>query len=199
MGTVWLHLWWNLKKKWSSQIRENKPNRCGFRWGWGGRMGRGIRRHELQLQALGMWKLHGDYNLQKKPIRWHHRASGRSRYPETSPRVSSDPGVLQAGCLPAQTLWKFAAWAWVPTSPDISLRPAAPPTPAFFLQNVSVFKKNSSGELNSYLLLRKSIPRQVDKKSKAPEGEKGVWDSQGGEKDRLFSAFLCLSQYNASC
>ena len=129
MGTVWLHLWWNLKKKWSSQIRENKPNRCGFRWGWGGRMGRGIRRHELQLQALGMWKLHGDYNLQKKPIRWHHRASGRSRYPETSPRVSSDPGVLQAGCLPAQTLWKFAAWAWVPTSPDISLRPASPHTP----------------------------------------------------------------------
>ena len=97
--------------------------------GGGGRMGRGIRRHELQLQALGMWKLHGDYNLQKKPIRWHHRASGRSRSPETSPRVSSDPGVLQAGCHPVQTLWKFAAWAWVPTSPDTSLRPASPPPP----------------------------------------------------------------------
>ena len=34
--------------------------------------------------------------------------------------------------------------------------------------------------------LRKSIPRQVDKKSRVPEEEKGVWGSQGGGKDKLF-------------
>ena len=34
--------------------------------------------------------------------------------------------------------------------------------------------------------LRKSIPRQIDKKSKVLKEEKGVWNSQGGEKDKLF-------------
>ena len=31
-------------------------------------------------------------------------------------------------------------------------------------------------------ILRESIPRQVDKKSRFPEEEKGVWGSQGGDK-----------------
>ena len=35
------------------------------------------------------------------------------------------------------------------------------------------------------LKMRESIPRQVDKKSGVPEEEKGVWGSQGGEKDKL--------------
>ena len=30
--------------------------------------------------------------------------------------------------------------------------------------------------------MRESIPRQVDKKPGAPEEEKGVWGSQGGDK-----------------
>ena len=34
--------------------------------------------------------------------------------------------------------------------------------------------------------LRKSIPRQVDKKSSVPEEEKGIWGSQGGRKDTFF-------------
>ena len=34
--------------------------------------------------------------------------------------------------------------------------------------------------------MKESIPRQVDKKSGVPEEEKGVWGSQGGEKDKLF-------------
>ena len=41
-----------------------------------------------------------------------------------------------------------------------------------------------------------SVPRQVDKKSRVPEEERGVWDSQGGGKDKhLFfpSTFLSLS------
>ena len=33
--------------------------------------------------------------------------------------------------------------------------------------------------------LRKSIPRQIDKKSKVLKEEKGVWNSRG-EKDKLF-------------
>ena len=42
--------------------------------------------------------------------------------------------------------------------------------------------------------MRESIPRQVDKKSRVPEEEKGIWGSQGG-KDKLFLAtFLSLSQ-----
>jgi len=35
--------------------------------------------------------------------------------------------------------------------------------------------------------MRESIPRQVDKKSGAPEEEKGVWGSQGGDKGLEFS------------
>ena len=44
--------------------------------------------------------------------------------------------------------------------------------------------------------MRESIPRQVDKKSGVPEEERGVWNSQGGGKDKLFfspSIFLSLS------
>ena len=35
--------------------------------------------------------------------------------------------------------------------------------------------------------MRKSIPRPVDKESRAPEKEKGVWGSQGGDKGLEFS------------
>ena len=44
--------------------------------------------------------------------------------------------------------------------------------------------------------VRESVPRQVDKKSGVPKEERGVWDSQGGGKDKhLFfpSTFLSLS------
>ena len=40
--------------------------------------------------------------------------------------------------------------------------------------------------------VRESIPRQVDKKSGAPEEQKGVWGSQGGGKDKLFFFFLYI-------
>ena len=33
--------------------------------------------------------------------------------------------------------------------------------------------------------MRESIPRQIDKKSRVPK-ERGVWNSQGGRKDKLF-------------
>ena len=33
-----------------------------------------------------------------------------------------------------------------------------------------------------WALLRESIPRQVDKKSRVPKEEKGVWGSQGGDR-----------------
>ena len=35
--------------------------------------------------------------------------------------------------------------------------------------------------------MRESIPRQVDKKSRVPEEEKGVWGSQGGDRGLEFS------------
>ena len=35
--------------------------------------------------------------------------------------------------------------------------------------------------------MRKSVPRQVDKKSRVPEEEKGVWGSQGGDRGLEFS------------
>jgi len=35
--------------------------------------------------------------------------------------------------------------------------------------------------------VRESIPRQVDKKSGAPEEQKGVWGSQGGDRGLEFS------------
>ena len=52
-----------------------------------------------------------------------------------------------------------------------------------------------------YFLLRKSIPRQADKKYGSPQGERvleeeiGVWNSQGGGKDRR-SLFLFLYLIN---
>jgi len=35
--------------------------------------------------------------------------------------------------------------------------------------------------------MRESIPRQVEKKSRVPEEEKGVWGSQGGDRGLEFS------------
>ena len=43
--------------------------------------------------------------------------------------------------------------------------------------------------------MRKSIPRQVDKKS--PK-ERGVWTSQGGGKDKLFFPLHSLGLYNSN-
>ena len=34
--------------------------------------------------------------------------------------------------------------------------------------------------------MRESIPRQVDKKSRVPEEEKGAWGSQGGDRGLEF-------------
>ena len=51
-------------------------------------------------------------------------------------------------------------------------------------------------------MVRESIPRQIDKKSRVPKEEKGiwgleaetgVWNSQGGEKDKLFSPSRIVS------
>ena len=38
-----------------------------------------------------------------------------------------------------------------------------------------------------FTFFSESIPRQVDKKSRVPEEEKGVWGSQGGDKGLEFS------------
>ena len=45
-----------------------------------------------------------------------------------------------------------------------------------------------------YLVLRESVPRQVDKKSGCPQGEKGL-DSQGGGKGKLFFSLQSLCLY----
>ena len=41
------------------------------------------------------------------------------------------------------------------------------------------------GACKGCILLRESIARQIDKKSRGPQGER-VWNSQGGRKDKLF-------------
>ena len=50
------------------------------------------------------------------------------------------------------------------------------------------------------LILRESIPRQADKKSRSPQGvlkeEIGVWNSRGGGKDKLFFPLHSLGLYN---
>ena len=40
------------------------------------------------------------------------------------------------------------------------------------------------------IILRESIPRQVDNKSGIPEEEKGVWGSQGGDRGQEFSRMM---------
>ena len=39
------------------------------------------------------------------------------------------------------------------------------------------------------MMVRESIPGQVDKKSGVPEEEKGVWNFQGGGKDKCLLFF----------
>ena len=46
-----------------------------------------------------------------------------------------------------------------------------------------------SGEAGRGVLVRESIPRQVDEKSGVPEEERGVWGSQGEGKDKFFFFF----------
>ena len=49
--------------------------------------------------------------------------------------------------------------------------------------------------------MRESVPRQVDRKSGAPEEERGVWGSQGGDGGLEFSrrrkgqTFFFLSEF----
>ena len=43
--------------------------------------------------------------------------------------------------------------------------------------------------------MRESFPREVDKKSRGPPGER-VWNSQGGRKNKLFSPLHSLGLYN---
>ena len=53
--------------------------------------------------------------------------------------------------------------------------------------------------IETCILLRESIPRQIVKKSREPKEEIGVWNSQGGEKGKVFlSIFLSLSQLHNS-
>ena len=47
--------------------------------------------------------------------------------------------------------------------------------------------------MTDYLLVRESLPRQVDKKSGVlEEEEKEVWGSQGGRKDKHLFSLLSL-------
>ena len=46
------------------------------------------------------------------------------------------------------------------------------------------------GLIKAKVDVRESFPRQVDKESRVPK-ERGVWNSQGGRKDKFsFSTFL---------
>ena len=49
--------------------------------------------------------------------------------------------------------------------------------------------------------MRESIPRQVDKKSGVPEEDRGVWNSQGGGKDKhfFFPTFLSKDYITTMC
>ena len=45
------------------------------------------------------------------------------------------------------------------------------------------------------LEVRESIPREADRKSRGPQ-ERGVWNSQGGRKDKHFFPLHSLGLYN---
>ena len=51
------------------------------------------------------------------------------------------------------------------------------------------------GLIKAKVDVRESFPRQVDKESRVPK-ERGVWNSQGGRKDKLFPALHSLGLYN---
>ena len=54
-------------------------------------------------------------------------------------------------------------------------------TMLFSLGNIILLKEKGG--------MRESIPRQVDKKSGDPQ-ERGVWNSQGGGKDKLIFLYI---------
>ena len=57
------------------------------------------------------------------------------------------------------------------------------------------------GLIKAKVDVRESFPRQVDKESRVPK-ERGVWNSQGGRKDKLFFLSphsLGLHNNNVSC
>ena len=74
-----------------------------------------------------------------------------------------------------------------------------------YLHHIEIYMKKVKGkkerdwfpwEGQEDVMVRESIPGQVEKKSGVPEEEKGVWNSQGGGKDKCIffsSTFLSLS------
>ena len=72
------------------------------------------------------------------------------------------------------------------------------------LENVSFHSNPKERQCQRMIkLLRVSIPRQIDKRFRVPKEEKGsealkveigVWNSQGGGKDKLFWGSAFLSQ-----
>ena len=46
---------------------------------------------------------------------------------------------------------------------------------------------HSTNSVEGFPLSMESVPRQVDRRSGVPEGEKGVWGSQGGDAGLEFS------------
>ena len=108
------------------------------------------------------------------------------------PCPSPPSGAYSDSCPLSQWCHPIISTSVIPFSSCLQSFPAS----GSFLKNQLFTSGGQSSGASAPVLLREPIPRQVDKKSRVPEEEKGVWNSQGRRKDKhlFFSCtFLSLS------
>ena len=106
------------------------------------------------------------------------------------PCPSPPPGAYSNSCPLSQWCHPTISISVIPFSSCLQSFPAL----GSFLMSQLFASGGQSIGASAPVLLRKSVPRQVDKKSRVPEEERegsralekeiGVWNSQGGGKDK---------------
>ena len=99
------------------------------------------------------------------------------------PCPSPPPGAYSNSCPLSQWCHPTISISVIPFSSCLQSFPAL----GSFLMSQLFASGGQSIGASAPVLLRKSVPRQVDKKSRVPEEEKGVWGSWNGDRGLEFS------------
>ena len=99
------------------------------------------------------------------------------------PCPSPPPGAYSNSCPLSQWCHPTISISVIPFSSCLQSFPAL----GSFLMSQLFASGGQSIGASAPVLLRKSVPRQVDKKSRVPEEENGVWGSWNGDRGLEFS------------
>ena len=99
------------------------------------------------------------------------------------PCPSPPPGAYSKSCPLSQWCHPTISISVIPFSSCLQSFPAL----GSFLMSQLFASGGQSIGASAPVLLRESVPRQVDKKSRVPEEEKGVWGSWNGDRGLEFS------------